>query len=69
LSDGTIWKWQRNFSWVPGFALGSIIVASLLLGVLLGITAVRVRRYLRSPIPQVKTPPEGVRNTNRPRIH
>ncbi len=56
LSDGTIWKWQRNFSWVNGFAVGSIAVASLMVGALLGLAAVRMRRYLQSPIPQVKTP-------------
>lgn len=59
LSDGTIWKWARNFSWVPGFATGSIAVASLLVGWLLSLTIVRVRRYLRSPVPEVKTKPKA----------
>jgi hypothetical protein len=58
LGDGTIWKWQRNFSWVNGFATGSIAVASLLLGLLLGSAVVRVRRYLNSPIPQVQGEPK-----------
>lgn len=54
LGDGTIWRWQRNFSWVAGFGTASIAIASLFLGWLLGLAAVQARRYLRSPIPKVK---------------
>lgn len=53
LEDGTIWKWQRTFSWVNGFALASIVVASFLLGVVVGLAIVWVRRYLQSPVPDV----------------
>lgn len=58
LGDGTIWKWQRNFSWVNGFALASITVASALIGFLIGLAAVLVRRYLRTPIPKVAVAPK-----------
>lgn len=51
LEDGTIWKWQRNFSWVSGFALASVAVTSLLVGALIGFVIVHVRRYLRTPVP------------------
>ena len=51
LQDGTIWRWQRNFSWVSGFALASVAVATLLVGALIGIVIVRIRRYLRTPVP------------------
>jgi hypothetical protein len=51
LADGTIWKWQRSFSWVNGFALASIVVASFFIGLLIAFTIVLVRRYLRAPIP------------------
>jgi hypothetical protein len=60
LGDGTIWKWQRNFSWVNGFALSSIAVASLFLGFLIGLAIVLVRRYLRTPIPQATATPKPV---------
>ena len=53
LDDGTIWKWQRNFSWVAGFALGSVAVASLIAGALIGTVTVLVRRYLQAPAPEV----------------
>lgn len=59
LSDGTIWKWQRNFSWVYGFAVGSIAVTGLILGLLLSVATVHIRRYLRSPIPEVKGGPKA----------
>jgi hypothetical protein len=55
LDDGTIWKWQRTFSWVNGFALGSTIVWSLLIGAVGGLALVRVRRYLGTPIPEAPT--------------
>ncbi len=55
LDDGSIWKWQRSFSWVNGFALASIIGYGLVLGAIGGFVFVRVRRYLRSPVPQPKT--------------
>ena len=51
LEDGTIWRWQRSFSWVNGFALASIVVASFFLGLLIGLMIVWVRRYLRTPVP------------------
>ncbi len=53
MEDGTIWKWQRNFSWVNGFALASIAVASLFLGLLIGLAIVWLRRYLRTPVPEL----------------
>lgn len=56
LDDGTIWKWQRNFSWVNGFALASIVVASFFLGLLAGLVIVWVRRYLRTPAPEPIAP-------------
>ena len=59
LGDGSIWKWQRNFSWVAGFALGSIVVASLIVGALMGFAIVLVRRYLRTPIPEVTGGPKA----------
>ncbi len=58
LSDGTIWKWQRNFSWVNGFALASIVVASALIGFLIGLAIVLVRRYFQTPVPQVTAVPK-----------
>jgi hypothetical protein len=61
LADGTIWKWQRNFSWVAGFALGSVAVASLLAGALIGLAIVLVRRYLRSPVPEIPPAPKPTR--------
>ncbi len=54
LTDGSIWRWQRSFSWVNGFAFASGVFWSLVLGILVGIGAVRVRRYLNSPIPGEK---------------
>ena len=58
LQDGSIWKWQRNFSWVAGFALGSILVASLILGALIGFAIVLIRRYLRTPVPDATGGPK-----------
>ncbi len=57
LADGSIWRWQRSFSWVNGFAFASGVFWSLVLGVLVGIGAVRVQRYLNSPIPGEKKGP------------
>jgi len=54
LEDGSIWKWQRTFSWVNKFALGSVLTYALMFGILGGYAFVRVRRYLRSPVPQPK---------------
>jgi hypothetical protein len=54
LADGSIWRWQRSFSWVNGFAFASGVFWSLVLGMLVGIGAVRVQRYLNSPIPGEK---------------
>lgn len=59
LDDGTIWQWKRTFSWVSGFALGSVIVYGILFGVLLGILAVHLRRAFRAPIPPLKTDPKS----------
>jgi hypothetical protein len=72
LGDGTIWKWQRNFSWVYGFALASIVVASILLGFLIGLAIVLVRRYLQSPVPEVTSAPKVVEpapRTKRSDVH
>ncbi len=52
LEDGTIWKWQRTFSWVNGFALASIVVASFFLGILIALVIVWLRRYLHAPVPE-----------------
>lgn len=60
LDDGSVWKWQRTFSWVSGFALGSVLTYAVMLGALGGYVFVRVRRYLRSPVPQSKS---GARTT------
>jgi hypothetical protein len=65
LADGTIWKWQRNFSWVAGFALGSVAVASLSVGALIGLVIVLVRRYLRSPVPEITESPKAARAERR----
>ena len=54
LDDGSIWRWQRSYSWVNSFALASVIVYSLILGAIGGFAFVRVRRYLSTPIPQPK---------------
>lgn len=59
LSDGSIWKWQRNFSWVNGFAVASIFAASLIVGVVLSLAIVRVRRYLQTPLPGAKKDPKA----------
>ena len=56
LADGSIWKWQRNYSWVNGFALASMVVWAALLGSLLGLAIVWARRYLRSPVPVAPKP-------------
>lgn len=53
LSDGSIWKWQRNFSWVNRFAVGSVAVWGVVLGALAGLAIVWARRYLRQPAPEV----------------
>ena len=53
LADGTIWRWQRTFSWVNGFAFASGLFWSVVLGILIGIALVRVRRYLSTPIPEI----------------
>lgn len=58
LEDGTIWRWQRNFSWVNGFALASITVASFFVGLILALAIVWLRRYLSSPVPQVPKGPK-----------
>lgn len=60
LEDGTIWKWQRTFSWVNGFALASIVVASFFLGLVIGLAIVWVRRYLQTPGPGTKEGPKPV---------
>lgn len=54
LEDGSIWKWQRTFSWVNGFALGSVVIYAIIFGALGGYVLVQARRYLRSPLPQPK---------------
>ena len=56
MDDGSIWKWERSFSWVNNFALASVIGYGLVLGALGGFVFVRVRRYLRSPIPEPPVP-------------
>lgn len=53
LEDGTIWKWQRTFSWVNGFATVSAAAWGLTLGALAGWGIVRLRRYLREPVPTI----------------
>lgn len=58
LSDGTIWKWQRNFSWVNGFAVGSVAIASFFMGLLLSVVIVLAWRYLRSPVPGATDKPK-----------
>lgn len=55
LEDGSIWKWQRTFSWVNKFALGSVLTYALMFGALGGYVFVWVRRYLRTPVPQPKS--------------
>jgi hypothetical protein len=50
LEDGTIWKWQRNFSWVNGFAVVSALLWGLVLGGLIGAGIVWARRYLSAPV-------------------
>lgn len=54
LDDGSIWQWKRTFSWVNGFALGSVIAYGILFGALLGLVAVHSRRALAGPIPPPK---------------
>jgi len=58
LDDGSIWQWKRTFSWVNGFALGSVIAYGILFGALLGVAVVYVRRGLLKPIPPVNTGPK-----------
>lgn len=55
LDDGSIWKWQRSFSWVNSFALASVITYAIILGAIGGVVFVQVRRYLRTPVPKPKT--------------
>jgi hypothetical protein len=64
LEDGTVWKWQRTFSWVNGFALASIVVASFFVGLLIGLVVIWVRRYLQSPIPEPPPAPKGPKPAN-----
>ena len=47
-------EWQRTISWVNKFSLGSVLTYALMFGILGGYAFVRVRRYLRSPVPQPK---------------
>ena len=50
LSDGTMWQWQRTYSWVNTFALLSGALASLSIGAAIGWVVPRTRRYLREPV-------------------
>jgi hypothetical protein len=67
LSDGSIWKWQRNFSWVNEFALVSVILWGVLLGALLGLAIVWARRYLSSPEPEIAQPATKPASPTKPR--
>jgi hypothetical protein len=55
LDDGSIWRWQRSYSWVNNFALGTITIYSLILGAIGGIVLVHLRRYLRTPVMEPET--------------
>lgn len=52
LDDGTIWRWQRTFSWVNGFAFASGLAATALLAFGAAVGLVYLRRYLNTPIPE-----------------
>lgn len=54
LTDGSIWRWQRSFSWVNGFAFASGVFWSLVIGGLIGVGVVLLRRYLKTPVPGAK---------------
>ncbi len=56
LADGTIWRWQRSFSWVREFAFAVGVFWSLVIGALIGFGVVGLRRYLRAPLPGEKKP-------------
>ena len=48
LEDGTLWQWQRTYTWWNQFAAGTCIIMGIGLGALAGVLVVRTRRYLRS---------------------
>lgn len=57
LADGSIWRWQRSFSWVNGFAFAAGVFWSLVIGGLIGVGVVLLRRYLKTPVPGEKKGP------------
>jgi hypothetical protein len=61
LADGSIWKWQRTFSWVPRVAVLSTFLWGLVLGALAGLGIVWAHRYLSAPV----APASGGRKPSR----
>lgn len=47
LADGTLWQWQRTYSWVNGFARTVLILLGILIGLAAGAFIVKLRRALR----------------------
>jgi hypothetical protein len=55
LADGTLWQWQRTYTWWNNFGAGACIIIGIGLGALAGVVIVWLRRYLRSAPAAVHT--------------
>jgi hypothetical protein len=47
LDDGSLWQWQRTYSWVNGFARAVLILLGFGFGLAAGVFIVRLRQALR----------------------